>query len=193
VLAFVVDTSGSFLPMLFGGDQKGYRFFLKTSELFFRNRMGPRDRILISQLSADSRTLLWEGLPRSLRRDFATSDTLRQFIEQRSNPAGSRVYASVADTLDYLYGLPGVSDGRTQICVIVLTDFLDNSPTQQQDRQRMVESLKRFGQTNASVGFYWVDQYCLQDCRQCLADSGLRNYAVETDVVRDPTLPFANQ
>jgi hypothetical protein len=192
ILAFVLDISGSFTPRMFDGNGLGYKFFLRASDQYFRNRMGDHDRILISQLSAEKRTLLWEGAPLSLRRRFGDSAALRRFIEERSDPAGSRVYAALADTLDYIYELPGVSEGETEVCVLVLSDMYDTSETQQEDRQRMVNSLKRFSETNSCIGLYWVHQYCLNDCRQFLQDSGI-TYVIESEIVDDPSLPFAVQ
>jgi hypothetical protein len=189
ILAIVLDTSGSFAQTMFEGDRAGYRFFLRASDQFFRDRMGENDRILITQLSAEDRTLLWEGPPLSLRRRFGNSASLRQFLEEKSNPGGSRAYAAVADTLDYLYELPGVSEGKTKVCVLVLSDMLDNSPTQETDRRQMADSLSRLAQADASIGFYWVDQMCLSDCRQCVADAGITDCVIECDVVDEPRLP----
>jgi hypothetical protein len=178
---------------MFDGNEVGYKFFLRASDQYFRNRMGEHDRILISQLSADSRTLLWEGAPLTLRRRFGNSASLQRFIEEKSNPAGSRVYAALSDTLDYIYELPGVRDGSSEVCVIVLSDMVDNSPTQEEDRQRMIESLTRFSTTDGHIGLYWVDQLCLRDCRRVLAEAGLKDYVVEGDIVDDPKLPFSQQ
>jgi hypothetical protein len=192
ILAFVLDTSGSFLPQLFGGKERGYRFFTKASELFFRNRTGEHDRILISQLSASDRTLLWEGAPLLLQRRFGNAEQLKKFIYENSDMHGSRVYAALADTLGYINELPGVKEGKTKVCVIVLSDMLDTTQ-QPEDRQRMIESLSHFAKINASVGLYWVDQSCLQDCRQLLTDAGLKDFVVESDIVEDPKLPFSEQ
>lgn len=192
VLCFVLDTSGSFLPKMFDGNARGYKFFMKSSVQFFRNRMGEHDRILISQLSANNRTLLWEGAPMSLHRRFGSSAALKQFILENSDPYGSRVHAALADTFDYINGLPGVQQGTTKVCVIVLSD-MDDTAQEPADKQRMVDAFSRFAKINGSIGLYWVDQFCLNDCRQCLADAGIKNYVVESDIVEDPKLPFAEQ
>jgi hypothetical protein len=192
ILAFVLDTSGSFTDKMFGGDELGYKFFIKSAEQFFRTRMEPRDRIVISQLSANDRTLLWEGSPQGLRRRFGDSAALKQFLQEKSDPVGSRVYAALADTLDYIYALPGVSTGKTKVCVVVLSDMLDSTEATA-DRDRMVQALSQIGSIKGSVGLYWVDQSRLVDCRQCLADSGAEYYVVESDIVDDPGLPFSEQ
>ena len=193
LLCFVLDTSGSFSPRMFEGEQLGYKFFLRASDQFFRNRMEPHDRILVSQLSANNRTLLWEGPPLTLRRQFGSAEALQRFIQERSDPAGSRVYAALADSLDYIHNLPGVSDGKTTVCVLVLSDMMDTSAAPEIDRQRMTEALSRFGQTKGCIGLYWVDQRWLTDCRQYLNDAGIQQYVVESDIVADPALPFAEQ
>ena len=82
-----------------------------------------------------------------------------------------------------------MSQGTTKVCVLVLSDMVDNSSTQEEDRQRMVESLRRFAQANGSIGFYWVDQTCLSDCRQCLVDAGISECIVECGIVDEPQLP----
>src|SRR5207247_699063 len=108
---FVLDTSGSFLPKMFrewGGGGRGYKFFMKACEQYFHNRMGDHDRILISQLSANNRTLLWEGAPIALRKRFGSAAALEKFILENSESNGSRVHAALADTFDYISGLPGV-------------------------------------------------------------------------------------
>jgi hypothetical protein len=193
LLCFVLDTSGSFTPRMFSGDQLAYRFFLKASDQFFRNRMGPRDRILISQLSANNRTLLWEGSPLAMRRQFGSSAALQQFIEERSDPSGSRVYAAVADSLDYIHQLPGVREGKTTVCVLVLSDLMDSSATPDADRQRMLDAFSQFARTKACIGLYWVDQLFTNEFRKYLNDAGIKTYVVESDVVNDPVLPFADQ
>jgi hypothetical protein len=155
--------------------------------------MGPRDRILISQLSANNRTLLWEGSPLSMRRQFGSSAALQQFIAEGSDPAGSRVYAALADSLDYIHQLPGVKEGKTTVCVLVLSDLMDTSPTADADRQRMLDAFAQFAQIKACMGLYWVDQLFTNEFRQYLNDAGIKTYVVESDVVNDPVLPFSNQ
>ncbi len=189
MLVFVLDTSGSFTTKMFEGDGLGYTFFLKASDQFFRDRMGADDRIVISQLSANTKTLLWEGTPLSLRKRFGNAQSLQEYITQRSDPAGSRVYAAVADTLDYVCELPGVTEGDTEVCVLVLSDMLDNSPTQEEDQQRMVDALRRISQANCAIGFYWVEQFRLSECRQCLLDAGIQDSVVECEIVDEPQLP----
>lgn len=192
VLCFVLDTSGSFLPKMFGANGRGYKFFMKACEKYFQSRMGDHDRILISQLSANKRTLLWEGTPITLRKRFGSSASLQQFIEVNSDPSGSRVHAALADTFDYINGLPGVKQGSTKVCVIVLSD-MDDTTNEPDDRLRMIDAFGRFAKTNGTIGLYWVDQFCIKDCRQCLTDAGLKDFVVESDIVEDPKLPFSEQ
>jgi hypothetical protein len=187
MLVFILDTSESFKPQMFGGNQLAYRFFLKATDKFFQSG-SDHQRILISQLSANSR-ILWEGAPLALRRRFGSSAALQQFVEASSSPAGSDVFSAVAATLDYVNELPGIDDA--DVCVCVLSDMLDNSSQQSDDRKQMIDSLNRFAQTKGCIGLYWVDQSCLKDVRHCLKDAGLNDrFVVESEFVEDPKLPF---
>jgi hypothetical protein len=190
ILAFVLDTSGSFTYKMFDGDEIAYKFFLRSTDQFFRNGAGNHaNRVLISQLSGNSRTLLWEGSPLALRNQFQTSAAIKQFVVERSDPAASRVYGALADTLNYLVELPGVRDGKTELCVLVLSDMLDT--TSAEEERNMQEALGRFAKTNSAIGFYWVDQFRLNDCRKWLVDAGVKDFIVEGEFVADPSLPFS--
>jgi hypothetical protein len=189
MLVLVMDTSGSMAEKMFQGDAPAYNFSLRACEKFFRDRMGPDDRIVISQLSANNRPLLWEGSPRSLKRRFKDAKALQEHIAKHSDPCGSRAYAAIADTLDYVCNLPATCDADSRVCILVLSDMLDNSPTQDEDRRRMVDALQRITQRNCGIGFYWVDQSQLSECRQCLVDAGIPEPVIECRIVDDPELP----
>jgi hypothetical protein len=189
IVAFVLDTSGSFLTEMFGKNPHAYRFFLRASDELLRDRRGPDDKILMTQLSAESKSLLWEGTPLELRRCFGSSQRLQQFLTERSNPRGTRAYAAIATTLEYICNLPGVSQGETGVCVIVLSDMEDNSPTQSEDRQEMVNALTRLHNAKGDIGFYFVDQTRLRDCRQALEKVGVKDPIVECGIVQNPRLP----
>jgi hypothetical protein len=67
--------------------------------------------------------------------------------------------------------------------------MLDNSDTQAEDRQRMVDAIQEVGHTNSAIGFYWVDQSCFSESWQILSDAGIKNGVVEAGFVEDPELP----
>ena len=49
VLVFVLDLSGSFADKMFADDAKAYRFFLRSSDDFFRNRLGEPDQLILAR------------------------------------------------------------------------------------------------------------------------------------------------
>jgi len=189
VLAVAVDTSGSFADEMFGKSGRGYRFTLQAVDRLFRDRPGKDDRVLLAQLSANPRAPLWEGTPRSLRKSFGSSEKLKTFIQERSDPAGSRLYAGIAQTLNYIHSLPGVKEGETKVCVLILSDMMDNSPTQAEDKEQMIEALRRLKNAKGQVGLYFVDIGCLESTRQCFTDAGLDSRFIESGIVQDPPLP----
>ncbi len=70
---------------------------------------------------------------------------------------------------------------------------MEDTTNEPDDRQRMIDAFSRFAKTNGSIGMYWVDQFSLKDCRQCLVDAGLKDFVLESDIVDDPKLPFSEQ
>jgi len=172
LLAVALDTSGSFIDQMFGSDGRAYRFADKASDRLFRDRMGTDDRVLLAQLSANQQPLLWEGTPRSLRKKFGSSGKLRDFILQHSDPYGSRLYGGVTQVLNYIQSLPGVNEGETKVCILVLSDMMDNSATQAEDKAQMIAAMARIKEVKGNIGFYFVDIGCLEDTRQCLSAAG---------------------
>jgi hypothetical protein len=189
ILAVAADTSGSFVEEMFGSSGRAYQFTLRAIERLFRDRAGTNDRVLLAQLSANTRALLWEGTPRSLKKRFGSSEKLKDYILQRSCPNGSCLYAGIAQVLNYILSLPGVKEGDTKVCILVLSDMDDNSPTQTEDKERMIEALKKFKDIKGKIGFYFIDIQCLETTRQCLIDAGLDPRYVESGIVEEPTLP----
>lgn len=187
VLAIPVDISGSFLDEMFGRHGRGYRFVQMAIDRLFRDRMGTDDHVLLAQLST-GQPLLWEGSPRDLKRRFKNADALKNFIAGHAGGT-SHLYAGVADTLEYLYALPGVRDGETKVCVLILSDMQDNSPTLEADKTRMIQALRKMKDVKAGIGFYFVDAGELAGTRQCMIDAGIDPRFIESGIVENPPLP----
>src|SRR5260221_7457613 len=128
VLCVAIDLSGSFAEMMSEGNGRAYRFLLSAIDRYFRGTVGDNVRIIIAQLSATDRPLLWDGTPRTLRKQFPDAQSFRQFLIKNSNPNGSRLHDGIRDELTYLMSLPGVASGKTKSCLLVLSDMDDNFP-----------------------------------------------------------------
>jgi len=183
------DTSGSFLGEMFGPSGRAYQFTLRAIERLFRDRAGSSDRVLLAQLSDNGNPLLWEGPPHLLKKRFGTSGTLKDFFLQHSSPNGSRLYAGIAQVLTYIHSLPGVREGDTKVCILVLSDMFDNSPAQDDDKKKMMDALKSYAAIQGKIGFYFVNMQCLESTRQCLTEAGLDPRFIESAIVEDPPLP----
>ena len=192
ILAILFDTSGSFYSLMFGNDARAYRFCAASADRFFRDKLGDESSIVLAQLSANDRPLLWEGSPVELRQKFPDPEAMRRFVQGLSDPNGSRLYGGLADTLGYINDLPGVSTGETRVCVLVVSDMEDNAPTQEEDRKRLVESLRRFGKAKSCMGFYYVSPQELSRCRQIVQEAGTMAI-VESGIVETPKLPTFDQ
>lgn len=190
VTAMINDTSGSFQDKLFGAHPIGYEFFLRVADGLHRHRFGAdfSDQMIIGQISTSPQVLLWQGTPRSLTRRFGSSSDLAEFIASKGG-GGSPLYQGIADALSYCYNLPGVAEGKTKLCVLILSDMCDTSNSAE-DKQRMQDELAKLRNINAEVAFYFVEhRRALGEVRNILIDAGYDPPMVYADIVQDPPLP----
>ena len=187
VLAILLDLSGSFTELM-TKDGKAYRFAMRVADKYLR-RMDSNDRLIISQLSATNKALLWDGSPIALRRSFPSANAFRDFLLSKSDPNGSRIHDGIADTLDYLLALPGVQSGKTKSALFVLSDMIDNAPEPEKSKERLLQALAAYGRAGGGVAFLWVDSSLVLPWRTHLKDAGIAHFAVESEIVVDPPLP----
>lgn len=188
VLSVVVDLSGSFEDLM-AEQGKAHAFLLQVIDRYFRDRLGTNDRVIVAQISATERALLWEGTPVQLRREFPTPEAFRDMLRAKANPMGSRVNDAVSSTIEHVMTVPGVASGRTKSAIFVLSDMLENSPNPQESEQRLDSALATYGRRGGVFGIYYCDQLVLPAWRQRLADAGFREFHVESEIVGTPTLP----
>ncbi len=190
LLAIVLDLSGSFHETMQKGG-KGYRFVLGLTEKFFKDRIGSNDRVVIVQLSGTVKSLLWDGTPKQLKKEFKTAEAFNDFLRSKADPGGSRVHDTIADTLDYVLDDPGVAEGKTRPAVFVLSDMEDNFGDPEGSKQRVIDSLRRYGKQGGVIGLYWVSTFLVPEWRKNFRDAGIRSgrWVVIPDITSDPQLP----
>lgn len=188
VLTLLLDLSGSY-GTLMAEDGQASRFTLRLIDRYFRDRVGTSDKIIIGQLSGSDTPLLFEGTPLELRRRFPSADAFGDFLVASSHPGGSRIHDGIADAIDYLLADSGVSSGKTQSAVLVLSDMLDNVANAEASKTRLLRSLTAYGQHNGSVGLYWVNQSQVIEWRSQLQNCGIQNHVVESEIVTNPPVP----
>ena len=188
LLAVVVDMSGSYAAQM-TSDGRAYKFLMHLVERFFRDRIGSNDRIIIAQVSGTEKALLWDGSPRALRQEFASAKAFADFLQSRSNPAGSRIHDGIAETLEYVMDFPSVASGKTKSAMFVLSDMDDNFPDSDSSKARLVQALSEYAKTGGVVGFYWVDHALVSGWRQSLKAAGLNTSVVESEISAQPPIP----
>src|SRR4051794_13995032 len=62
IVVIAIDMSGSFADLM-ARDGKAYEFLMRVVDKYFRNSVGSSNRIILAQLSATNRALLWDGTP----------------------------------------------------------------------------------------------------------------------------------
>ncbi len=183
----VLDLSGSFLPMM-AENGKAFQFVQMVIDKYFRDRIGTNDRIVIAQISASNRPMLWEGTPLSLRRDFPTPEKFRDFLLSKANPNGSRVYEGLGKSLAYLTDSSGTSTSAKK-AVFVLSDMLDNATDSAVTQDEAVNVLARISKEGGVIGMYYVDQNEVLRWRELLRNAGAKNFCIESEIVGRPNLP----
>lgn len=188
VLTIVFDMSGSFSELM-AEDGHGYDFALSVMDEYFRSRSVLRDKIILAQLSGTERSLLWEGTPLQLRRDFPSPEAFRDFLIKKSEPDYSFVNSGLAHIVEYVSAIPRVRNGNAKSAIFVLSDMNDNSGNSAQGLHRLENALADYSESNGTMALYYVDQLHVFDWKQTLEQCGLIDCHVESQIVGHPQLP----
>lgn len=173
----------------------GAQFVMKVIEKYFRAHAGSSDKLVLAQLSGDgNRSLLWEGTPFELRRQFTTPDAFKDFLVGKADPSPSQVYKGLRHATQYVLSNPRVQEGKAKVALFVISDMLDPSRGDKDDRELgyLNHQLNQIGWRNGCVGMYYIDQSECIPWRQRLQWLGVRNYRVESEIVGSPPIPGAD-
>jgi hypothetical protein len=184
VMLIALDLSGSFKDRIAG---EAFAFSTRVIDRYFRGRIGTSDKLVIAQLSGTDRSLLWEGTPIALRKEFPTADAFRDYLLGKGDPNGSRVYAGLHNAMGYVLSDPRVQSGGAKTAVFVLSDMMDS------DNDKMTEGymnhdVSELGWRGGVMGLYYVDQSQVLPWRHKLLAFGVKG-RVESEIVGTPPLP----
>lgn len=182
----LMDLSGSFTDKM-AEDGEAYEFATHVIDRYFRRRDPLNDRIILAQISGTEHSLLWEGTPIELRRQFPSAADFRDFLLSKADPSGSLVHDGVSNAIDYLTYHPRYGRGNAKTVTLILSDMEDTSGSN--SLQRLEASLSAYAQINGAVGVYFCEQSRLEDWRSRLDRTGIRNRIVESEIVGKPQLP----
>jgi len=190
VLTILLDMSGSFRGMM-AEDGKAWSFVSQVIDKYFRDRIGRNDKLILAQLSANDRSLLWSGTPLQLRQEFSSGAAFRDWLVAKSDPRGSRVHEGIVQTVEYTLTDPMVADGKAKSAVFILSDMVDNASGGEGAREQAVNALAQVGKSGGVIGLYYVDVQLCSLWNRLLRDAGVpaNNLHIEADIVGRPVLP----
>lgn len=193
VLTIVIDMSSSF-QQLMAEDGKAWAFVCQVVDKYFRDRIGRSDKLILAQLSASDRTLLWQGTPLQLRQDFESASAFRDWLQSRADPDGSRIHEGIVQSVEYTLSDPIVAGGKGKSAVFILSDMVDTAPDGFRAQRLAADALAKVGKNHGVVGMYFVDVKLCHQWRHLLRDAGVPegHAQVEADIVGRPTLPNFN-
>ncbi|MDA1016751.1 MAG: hypothetical protein O3A00_20125 [Planctomycetota bacterium] len=186
VVMIVMDLSGSFAEKM-ANDGKAYEFATACVDHYFRKSDPLNDRIILAQISGTERSLLWEGTPIQLRKDFPSADSFRNFLLTKADGGGSLVNRGVTNAIDYLNYHPRYGGGDAKTVTLILSDMDDTGSS---DSERgMNESLAAYARIDGSIGIYFCNQLLVESWKDRLSRAGVQNCIVESEIVGKPELP----
>jgi hypothetical protein len=196
VLEIVLDLSGSYQGHMLGeGGQEGHAFRLAKKVIadFFQGREMSEDRIIFAQISGKGPSLLFDGTPAAFQERFPDSERLKQFLLEKTDPAGSPIHKVITESLTYLNALHRQKPDLKS-CVVIFSDFEDTDPKTEQTREEMAKAFREYAKVagdRGAVGCYWVDLAYVPGITKILQDSGLKpsKWIVENGINASPRPP----
>jgi hypothetical protein len=189
VLLIALDLSPSFRDKIVKSGE-AYSFALRAIDRYFRGSAGSQDRLVIAQLSDSAdRSLLWEGKPLDLRRQFPTPDAFRDYLISKADSSGSHIYKGLRCAMQYVFSDSRVTAGKTKAAVIVISSMNDDGHYTENEEGYMNHEICQLGWRGGAIGFYFVDQNQVVRWRERLLVFGVKNSVVESEIVGKPQLP----
>jgi hypothetical protein len=189
-LAFIFDLGPKYRDRVMGKDPIALKYALDVKNTYFQDRSdSPTDRLLIAQVSSLETAVLWDGKPRTFKREFPSPEKdLKDYLSSRTGDSKGPylyTYDSVADTFDYLLKFRG--KGKT--AVLVFSEMTNKSPDPAKSRKHLVDSLAAYAKSGGHCAFYWLTWDTVRELEQIGKDAGLTFGTFVPDAVRDPVRP----
>lgn len=187
ICCIVFDLSGSFADKMIDGGA-AYDFALEVMNRYFIGHIGTRDKIVLAQVSATDKFLLWQGTPLELRQQFPSHRHFADWLRQYADPTGSRVFEGITKAVEYVSSEPAVAAGAKP-AMFVLSDLFDTGDDPDSSLSRMTTALGEFDKKGGTIGFYYVGHDLVGDFRSMLQQRGVRNSVVYSEIVAKPEFP----
>jgi len=189
-LVIVVDMSGSFRDRW---TNDAYDLFISLSDQYFDQAIGSDSRLVIAQLSAADRAVIFEGRPSELMKRFAGPEELGEFLMASSDPSGSQVYEATRRAIDYARSIDGVVD-ETRLMTAILSDMQDSEYDQSQRiaaGRKLLDSLNAYREVGGGLALYYVASDEVPRWRRILDKAGFEpgQFVIENELTENPRLP----
>jgi hypothetical protein len=188
VMLLALDLSPSFRKKIVDSGE-AYVFAMHAVDRYFRDTAGTQDRLVIASLSGSDQSLIWEGKPLDLRRQFPTPDAFRDHLISKADPGAAHIYKGLRHAMQYVFSDHRVSGGKTKAAVIVISSMNDDGHYKEDEEGYMNHEICELGWRGGAIGFYFVDQQQVVRWREKLLVFGLKNSVVESEIVGKPLLP----
>ncbi|TWT60969.1 VWA domain-containing protein [Rubinisphaera italica] len=186
VVMIVMDLSGSFTDKM-AEDGKAYEFAIHVLDRYFRRPDSQTDKIILAQISGTEKSLMWEGSPLDLRREFPSADKFRDFLLEKADGGGSLVHDGVRNAIDYLTYHPNYGSSNARTVTLILSDMDDTGSVDSE--QRLTTSLAANAQNQGAIGIYFCNQLKVEEWKRRLGSAGYLYFVVESEIVGRPQLP----
>ncbi len=189
-LALVFDLSPKYRDRVLGTDPIALKYALEVKDIYFRDRSETTDRLLIARVSGQERAVLWDGKPRTFKKEFPNpTKDFRENLTKHADTSGAPylpAYDAVADTFDYLLKF---RSGKGKTAVLVFSDMQNRSSDPAKSRKHLVSSLAAYAKSGGHCAFYWLSWDTCNELEAVGKDAGLTFGNFIPDAVRDPVRP----
>ena len=164
ILVFAIDPSSPFRDNLL--NETGlWDFWIGTMTNYARQTVGRKCRMIVTPITGDN--INWfHGSMSDFKEAVQTPEDLKNML-RREVRRQSTPYESLADTVDYLLKIPGVSEVKTSVWLVVMGNMYDESPP-----MRITQSLARFRNVSGGLCFEWPNRAAIDNIDAIMVNAG---------------------
>jgi hypothetical protein len=187
VVLIVIDLSTSFRPIMIK-DGVAFEFVMHALHTYCSSRIGSKDRIVIAEISGETKSLLVDGTAQQLIERFPDEAAFTKMLTE-ARPSGSLCHDGTAHALEYLMMNRNVASGKARSACLVISDMADNGPNPEKSEKRLMDDFIEYTQMGGVIGLYYVDQLLMKKWHRNFKEAGFKMYTVEPDIHGRPALP----
>lgn len=176
-------------------DDAAFRYVFSLVESFTRNTVGSEARIVITQLGNGAQNpLLWEGSPREIRQQFQSPEMFQSFVLKNRRDCPPQAINGLVTTTKYLLNHEALDNEACRPALFIVSDAVDQRPYAEtfKDCAELAKNFTDIAHLGGICGWYFVDHQNLDWAKEIVKRSGFKDFRVEADIVRRPSVPRFN-